>query len=125
MKHLAVGLAAALLAAPLSSVAAVGDKPDSLTDCVELSSGHQGTRAGSNAQLLLKDGDSYYRVAFDGECQAIGRSSAIKFETRGQANLLCPTGTRVRAANSSCDVRAIDRIEGDVYERQARRNRFR
>lgn len=125
MKHLSIGLAAALLALPLCSAAATAIRPDPLTDCVDLSASHRGVRAGTNAQLLLKDGDAHYRVAFNGECHALARTSSIRFETAGQANRLCPMGSTVRAANSSCNVQAVERIEPEVYERRARMNRLR
>lgn len=123
MKTFAITLGAILSATALLPVSASSAAP--LPDCVTLSPAHQGTRAADNAQLLLKDGDAHYRVDFKRSCDAIGRSSKISLETNGQANLLCPQGTTVRAANTSCGARSVELIEAEVYERRARINRRR
>src|SRR5690606_3827853 len=123
MKTIAITLGAALLAGSLLPAAA--SNASALPDCVSLSPTHQGTRAADNAQLLLKDGDAHYRVGFNGACDAIARSSRITLETNGEANLLCPQGTTVRAANARCSARSVELIEADVYERRARMNRRR
>lgn len=121
MKTAAIAMGAVLLACPL--LPAVAGKGSPLPDCVTLSPTHQGTRAAGNAQLLLKDGEAYYRVGFNGSCDAMARSSVITLETNGQANLLCPEGTTVRAANSHCSARSVELIEAELYERNARYNR--
>ena len=123
MKTIAITLGTALLAGSLLPAAA--SNASALPDCVSLSPTHQGTRAADNAQLLLKDGDAHYRVGFNGACDAIARSSRITLETNGEANLLCPQGTTVRAANARCSARSVELIEADVYERRARMNRRR
>ena len=118
---LAAALAAIALATPLMAVEA--KESDALASCVTLSPQHQGTRVAGNQQMLLKDGDAHYRVGFRSHCDAIARSSAIRIETSGQDNQLCPQGSSVRARNASCAVQSVERIEAEEYDRQARRNR--
>ena len=123
MNTAAIALGAVLLAACASPAAA--SSPRALPDCVPLSPAHQGARAADSAQLLLRDGDAHYRVGFDRSCDAIARSSSIVIESNGQANLLCPTGTTIRAGNARCSARSVELIEAEVYERRARINRRR
>lgn len=114
-------LAALLFATPL--MAAEAKESATLAGCVTLSPQHQGTRVAGNQQILLKDGEAYYRVGFRSHCDAIARSSAIRIETGGQDNQLCPQGSAVRARNASCAVQSVETIEAEEYARQARRNR--
>ncbi|MGY1408303.1 MULTISPECIES: hypothetical protein [unclassified Luteimonas] len=123
MKTIAITFGTIL--AVCSVLPAAAKEAGTLPDCVSLSSAHQGTRGAEAKQLLLKDGDEHYRVAFNGSCQAMARSSKVQVQTNGQANLLCPTGSSVHAANRSCDVHSVDLIDATAYERQARLNRSR
>ncbi|MDH5834300.1 hypothetical protein [Luteimonas kalidii] len=118
---LAATVAALLLSAPPTSAQA--KEADPITSCVTLSPQHQGTRVSGNQQMLLKDGDAHYRVGFRSHCDAIARSSAIRIETAGQDNQLCPEGSSVRARNASCAVHSVETIDAEEYTRQARRNR--
>ncbi|WP_202839320.1 hypothetical protein [Luteimonas saliphila] len=121
MKAVTLTFATLLVAAHLLPVEA--KEAQVLADCVSLSAGHQGTRVSGNEQFLLKDGDAYYRIGFRGHCDAVARSSLIRIETQGRSNQLCPQGTSVRARNASCNVRSVETIGAEEYERQARRNR--
>lgn len=121
MKTIAITLGAILAACALLPAAAA--ETQTLGDCVSLSSTHQGTRGPEGKQLLLKDGDAHYRVAFGRSCEAMARSSKLQVRTNGAANVLCPTGSSVHAANRSCEVSAVDLIDAPTYERQARSNR--
>ena len=114
--------AGSAFAAALPAFAAARDARP-LADCVSLSQAHQGTRANSNSQLLLKDGNAYYRVGFNGSCDVLARSSSIQIVANGQDNQLCPEGTAVRSRNQSCKARSVELIEAETYERQARVNR--
>lgn len=123
MKTIATITFGAILAAG-SLLPATAKDAAPLPDCVVLSDAHQGTRGTEGKQLLLKDGDAHYRVAFDRTCQVMSRSS-VQVQTDGQANLLCPSGSSVHAANRRCEVQSVDRIDATAYERQARINRRR
>lgn len=123
MKTIAITLAAILASGSLLPAAA--NEAPALADCVSLSSTHQGTRGPEGKHLLLKDGDAHYRVAFDRSCQAMARSSKVQVRTNGEANVLCPAGSSVYAANRSCEVSSVDLIDASTYERQARINRRR
>ena len=121
MKTIAITLGAILAAGSLLPAAAA--ETQTLGDCVSLSSNHQGTRGPEGKQLLLKDGDAHYRVAFGRSCQAMARASKVQVQTNGEANVLCPTGSSVYAANRTCEISSVDLIDAPTYERQARSNR--
>lgn len=115
-------IAAALLACAPSAFAA---EAEPLTECVQLSAKHRGTRAGANSQLLLQDGEAYYRVDFRGSCDALAKSSIVHIAANGQDNLLCPSGTAVRSRMDSCTASAVSTLDEDTFKRELRRNRFR
>ena len=102
--------------------AAYAQENEKLADCVDLPADHQATRFGSQ-YLLVKDGDNYYRLAFNGSCSAISFSSSVKISTDGQANRLCPSDTKVATKRDSCKVSEVVRVDQNVYEQYARRNR--
>lgn len=95
---------------------------EKLADCVDLPADYQAARFGSQ-YLLVKDGDNYYRLGFNGSCSAIAVSTAVKISTGGQANRLCPSDTKVSTKRDSCSAREVVRVDQDEYERYARRQR--
>jgi uncharacterized protein DUF6491 len=117
-------LKSTLLLAALAgfATAAYAQENEKLTDCVDLPADYQATRFGSQ-YLLVKDGDNYYRLGFNGSCDAIALASSVKISTDGQANRLCPTGTKVATKRDSCKVRELVRVDQDEYDQYARRNR--
>ncbi len=115
-------IATLILAGHLIPVDVEAKEAEPLTDCVSLSDAHQGTRFGSQ-YLLLKDGDAHYRLGFGGSCDALVRSSILQVATGGEKNRLCAKGTSVTSRSNHCTVRSVERIEADVYDRVARRNR--
>lgn len=104
------------------ATAAQAQENEKLTDCVDLPADYQATRFGSQ-YLLVKDGDNYYRLGFNGGCSAISLSSSVKISTDGQANRLCPSNTKVSSKRDSCKVREVDRVDQNAYEQYARKNR--
>lgn len=93
---------------------------EKLTECVDLPAGYEVARFGSQ-YLLVKDGDSYYRLGFNGSCSAIAMSSTVKISTKGQADRLCPADTRVVTKRDTCAAREVVRVDADEYERYARK----
>jgi hypothetical protein len=73
--------------------------------------------------LLVKDGDSYYRVGFNGSCSAIAVSSRVTISTDGQANRLCPTETKIAGNRDSCIAREVVRLDQSDYEKYTRKTR--
>lgn len=118
MKTLSTLLFATLAVAGIDASAAAASDP--LSDCVSLSDGHRGTRGGGDAQLLLKDGDQHYRVAFAGRCDAIAMSSKVYVRSDGQLNRLCPNGTTVESGRRQCHAKSVDVIDEATYERARR-----
>ena len=116
-------LLAAVLLAACSATAPSQASETPLTDCLDLSSGYQVTRFGTQ-YLLLKDGEDHYRLGFSGgSCDAIAVSTQVQIATEGQSNRLCPAKTQVRTKRDSCVVREVVPVDADEYERYARRNR--
>ncbi|MDR6840769.1 hypothetical protein [Pseudoxanthomonas sacheonensis] len=95
---------------------------EKLADCVDLPADYQAARFGSQ-YLLVKDGDNYYRLGFNGSCSAIAVSPAVKISTDGQANRLCPRDTKVSGKRDSCSAREVVRVDQDEYEKYVRRQR--
>lgn len=95
---------------------------EKLADCVDLPADYQATRFGSQ-YLLVKDGDNYYRLGFNGNCSAISLSSSVKISTEGQANRLCPKETKISTKRDSCNVREVIRVDEHEYQQYARKNR--
>ena len=95
---------------------------EKLADCVDLPADYQAARFGSQ-YLLVKDGDNYYRLGFNGSCSAIAVSTSVKISTGGQTNRLCPSDTRVSTKQDSCSAREVVRVDQDEYEKYARRQR--
>jgi hypothetical protein len=104
------------------ATAAHAQENEKLTDCVELPADYQATRFGSQ-YLLVKDGDNYYRLGFNGSCSAIALSSSVKISTAGQANRLCPSDTKIASKRDSCRVSEVVRVDQNAYEQYARKNR--
>ena len=118
-----------LLALPLlafaGTAAAVPPADATLADCVDLGAGHEAFRFGSQA-LLVADGDTHYKLSFGGNgCSALMASATVDIATDGEANRLCPSGSRVSARTQSCAVRAVQRISADDYAAYQRRARAR
>lgn len=105
-----------------ASVAHARQENEKLTDCVDLPAGYQAARFGSQ-YLLVKDGDNYYRVGFNGSCSAIAVSSSVTISTDGQVNRLCPTDSKISSKRDSCRAREVLRLDQDEYENYARTNR--
>ena len=95
---------------------------EKLPDCVDLPADYQAARFGSQ-YLLVKDGDNYYRLGFNGSCSAIAVATSVKISTGGQTNRLCPSDTRVSTKQDSCSAREVIRVDQDEYEKYARRQR--
>ena len=93
---------------------------EKLTECVDLPADYEVARFGSQ-YLLVKDGDSYYRLGFNGSCSAIAMASTVKISTKGQADRLCPADTRVVTKRDTCAAREVVRVDADEYERYARK----
>lgn len=104
------------------AAAAHAQENDKLTDCVNLPEDYQATRFGSQ-YLLVKDGDSYYRLGFSNSCSAISLSSKVNIGTEGQGNRLCPSGTKVSSKHDSCRVNEVTRVDQRTYEQYARKSR--
>ena len=110
----------ALLLLAACSASAVAAEPVPVEGCVELSDSHQGMRYGSK-YLLVKDGDAHYRVGFGRSCTALVMASNVTIKTDGQSNRLCATGTKVASKQARCDVRTVEAIDAETFERYKRR----
>jgi len=115
-----------LLSMPLlvcAGVAAAAEPADPLPDCVDLGANHEAFRY-ANQALLVADGDAHYKISFGvGGCEALMAASTVDIATDGQANRLCPNGSRVSARAKSCAVSKVSRISADryvAYQRKAR-----
>lgn len=106
----------------LTTTAHARQENEKLADCVDLPADYQATRFGSQ-YLLIKDGDNYYRIGFNGSCSAITLSSSIKIATEGQANRLCPSDTRISGKRDSCAASEVLRVDENEYEKYARNKR--
>jgi hypothetical protein len=95
-----------------------------MSDCVDLSANHEAFRFGNQA-LLVADGDAHYRLGFGSGCDALMASSTVDITTNGQANRLCPKGSRVSARTYSCAVREVQRISSEEYAAYQRKARTR
>lgn len=93
-----------------------------LSECVDLSAGHQATRFGTQ-YLMVKDGDEHYRLGFGGSCDTLSTSSTVRISTDSAANRLCPEGTQVSTKRDTCKVRRVEEIRPDEFERYAKRAR--
>ena len=116
-----------LLTLPLlacAGVAVAAPPADPLPDCVDLGANHESFRF-ANQALLVADGDAHYKLSFGSGCDALLAASSVDIATDGQANRLCPTGTRVSARARSCAVRKVGRISADAYVAYQRRARAR
>lgn len=114
-------MAFAMLCVTASSAPAA-DRVQPLSDCVDLAPDRQMARFGSQ-YLLVKDGDTHYRIGFGGSCAAISMSTQVQIRTDGRNNRLCPSGTRVFAKRDSCIARGVMLISADKYDSYVRRAR--
>ena len=115
-----------LLAFAGVAAAATPDNPSdsAMSDCVDLGADHEAFRYASQA-LLIADGDAHYKLGFGSGCDALMASTSVEITTDGQANRLCPKGTRVAARTYSCAVRQVQRISADDYTAYKRKARAR
>ena len=115
-------LVAVALTAAGGSQAATRVPGTPLADCVQLGDSHEAVRF-AKQYLLIKDTDAYYRVSFNGDCEALGVSSQVNISTDRQPNRLCPAKTRVESARDVCNVRRVDRIDAAGYQHYQKRAR--
>lgn len=120
-----------LLTLPLLAVAgtATAASPadasgDTFADCVDLTASHEAFHY-ANLALLIADGDAHYKLGFGSGCDALTAAPSVDIATNGQANRLCPKGSRVSARTYSCNVRQVERISADEYARYQRKARTR
>jgi len=91
-----------------------------LIDCVALGAGHEAVRFGTQ-YVLIHDGDAYYRLHFNGSCDALTVATTVEISTDGKANRLCPQHSRLASRMKSCAVRSVDLIDAGTFERYKRR----
>ena len=115
-----------LLAITGAAAAATPDAPSdsAVSDCVDLGANHEAFRY-TNQALLVADGDAHYKLTFGSGCDALMAAATVDIATNGQANRLCPSGTRVSARTYSCAVREVQRITPEAYTRYQRMARAR
>ena len=116
-----------LLAFTSVAAAATPNVPSdsAMSDCVDLGADHEAFRY-ANQALLVADGDTHYKLSFGGSgCDALMAAATVDIATSGQANRLCPKGTRVSARTYSCAVREVRRITPDEYTAYQRKARTR
>ena len=106
--------------AALASTANARQESEKLVECVDLPANYEAARSGSQ-YLLVKNNDDYFRIDLGRSCNAIALSSNVKISTKGEANRMCPTDTRVSSKHSRCDAREVIRIDQDEYQKYARR----
>ena len=93
-----------------------------LSECVDLSPQHETARFGTQ-YLLVKDGESHYRLGFGGSCGEIAISTHVQVRAEGQDGRICPRGTTVLTKRGSCTVRGVASISAEKYDSYARRGR--
>ena len=101
-----------------ASPAAIQSSP--LADCVDLGADHQAVRFGTQ-YVLIQDGDAYYRLRFNGSCDALTVATTVEISTDGNVNRLCPQKSRLASRMKSCSVRGVDVIDAETFERYKRR----
>ena len=117
-KSLSISLFIALAA--VASAADARQEGEKLAECVDLPAGYEAARFGSQ-YLLVRDNDDYFRIDLGKSCNAIALSSNVKISTKGEANRICPTDTRVSSKHSRCDAREVVRIDQSEYRKYAKR----
>jgi hypothetical protein len=123
LHHRFVVVAAACIAFAGTSQARQPPTPKTpLDDCVTLGPNHQAFGFGKQ-YLLIQDGDSHYRLAFRGDCEALSLSTQVVISTAGETNRLCPQATKVNSRSRSCSVSSVDRIDADRYARYRKTSR--
>jgi hypothetical protein len=110
-----IAFALAAAASTFAQAAPASTPATPLSSCVDLTAGHESFRFGSQ-YLLVRDGDHHYRMSFGGNCDALLHGT-VAIDTKGTANQLCPSATRVSARTYACQVRSIDEIDAAAYDR--------
>jgi hypothetical protein len=120
--HLRYRAIAAVLLAACAVTAQAGPAvtQNPLSDCVDLGADHQAVRFGTQ-YVLIQDGDAYYRLHFNGSCDALTVATTVEISTDGKVNRLCPQKSRLASRVKSCSVRSVDLIDAETYERYTRR----
>ncbi|KAF1722731.1 hypothetical protein SAMN06296416_101615 [Pseudoxanthomonas wuyuanensis] len=119
-----LSLAAASLSLALVAGNASAADGTELAECVALGNHQQIVRAGSSEQFYLKDGDNHYRIGLGRGCGSLAIASKIELSTDGNANRLCPSGSKVKTNREICRVDQVTTISAeDFARRQARANR--
>ena len=111
----------ALLALGLSPFFAMAGEP--VADCVALGSSQEIVRAGGGGQIFLRDGQSHYRLGFARNCDSVTMTPTIQISADGQADRLCPAGTKVRTKTSTCDVSVVETISAEEFAKRKQRVR--
>ncbi len=90
-----------------------------LGECTTLSGSQQVSKFG-NQYVLVRDGDTYYRLAADG-CNKLSMATKFQLSAESQPNRICPTQTRVETNAGSCTASKAELIDEATYRRYMRR----
>ena len=114
-------ITAAVLLAACAGMLQAKPPQNPLTDCVDLSADQQAVRFGTQ-YLLINDAGAYYRLHFNGSCDALAFASTVEISTDGKLNRLCPQKSRLTSRTKTCSVRSVEVIDADTYARFKRRS---
>jgi hypothetical protein len=110
-----------LLCLSLSPMLAVAQEP--VTECVNLGEDQEIVRGGDGEEIFIRDGEAHYRVGFNRSCGAVLMTRTITISTDDQSGKLCPSGSKVQARQSTCQISAVEAISAEEFAKYKQRFR--
>lgn len=101
------------------AMAAQAAPAEPVQECTSLSGTQQVSRFG-NQYVLVRDGDSFYRLHAD-NCDKLALATRLEIQADSQNGQICPKGTRVTTNTGHCAISRIERIDEATFRRYRRR----
>jgi hypothetical protein len=117
-RHAALSLLFCLCLSP-----ALASAQEPVTECVSLGGDQEIVRGGDGEEVFLRNGDAHYRLGFSRNCGAVLMTRTITISTDDQADRLCPSGSKVRARQSTCQIATVEAISSEDFAKHKQRHR--
>ncbi|QNP40727.1 hypothetical protein [Lysobacter solisilvae (ex Woo and Kim 2020)] len=110
---------AALALTSLCAGTAFAAPAQAIQECATLSGNQQISRFG-NQYVLVRDGDTYYRLQAD-RCDKLSLATSFELQAESQSGRICPRDTQIETNTGKCKATRAEVIDEATYLRYQRR----
>lgn len=113
-----------LVSLSLSAFAAEPSKPSNPSECIALGSNRDIRPSSTEREVLLRDGDSHYRVHLQKRCLGAAASARYALFTPGTPGQVCGDArSTLRTESNHCAVTWVEPIDAATFKRLAQQGR--